>query len=97
MIILPVLNLILSIVYEDLLASDEDIESKIITKTMLNEILTMAEALSDNDRYVFASIVNGVTQSEISKKLNISQPTVSKIKRRIYQDLKNAYVRETIS
>lgn len=64
--------------------SDEDVEGDALSKTMFDEY---SKQLSDRDKQVFILFSEGYKQREICKIVGISQPHVSRIKKKLEEYL----------
>lgn len=69
---------------QDMLPSDIDVEDKVIKRDVLKEVLReVKQKTNGRDYQVFILRIKGFTQREISQKVGISQPQVSRILSRI--------------
>lgn len=75
---------------EDTIASDKDEENKIADKLTIKKLVE--ELNSQEQEIVMLRYYKGKTQTEVAKKLGISQVQVSRIEKRILYSMKQKLV-----
>lgn len=75
---------------EDILIDKHDYIEESITKTDLYNSINNID-LNDGDKYILSLYMEGFTQIEISKKFGLSQGTISRILKNIFNKIKGEY------
>ena len=75
-----------TVTYEDVL---EDPSASFADIDIYNQIITAAEQIGDKAKIIVLKIIEGHTQDEIAKMVGLSQPTVSRIIRKIREKIKD--------
>lgn len=81
--------------YADLISTDENIEEEYIKKCERQIIKKFINKLNEKEKTIFNMyFIQEMSQNQISKKLCISQPQVSKKIRKVLEELKNIMLKE---
>ena len=81
--------------YADLISTDENIEEEYIKKCERQIIKKFINKLNEKEKTIFNMyFIQDMSQNQISKKLCISQPQVSKKIRKVLEELKTIMLKE---
>lgn len=70
---------------EDIIASEIDYEEDIVDRAYVAEVTKKIPVVFTDEReqFIFKEYINGYTQAQTAKKMNLSQPQISRLQKRV--------------
>lgn len=80
--------------FEDVLKDEFDLEEIFIEQNNLDTLKTYINSLDDKEKVIVNLILDGYTQKQIAQKLNVTQPQICNLYKKIVNKLRYKYFRD---